>query len=64
MTFKYNKQHGLKDCGASCLYNIIRYYNGYISFENLRSKLNTSKSGTSVFDIVKVSNNLGLKSST
>ena len=63
MTFKYNKQHGLKDCGASCLYNIIRYYNGYISFENLRSKLNTSKSGTSVFDIVKVSNNLGLKSS-
>ncbi len=31
MTFKYNKQHGLKDCGASCLYNIIRYYNDFIN---------------------------------
>lgn len=60
---KYVLQENIKDCAVACLYNIIRYYDGYISMDKLRNKLNTNKDGTSVYDIVKTSNELGLKSS-
>ena len=60
MKFKYNKQDGIKDCGVCCLHNIIRYYGGNINFEKLRKMVNTDKSGTSIFNLVNVSNKLGL----
>ena len=44
------------------LYNIIKYYDGNIDIDKLKDKLKTDKNGTSVYDIVKVSNELGLKS--
>ena len=62
MHFKFNKQDGLKDCGACCLHNIIRYYNGYINFEKLKKMTCTSKEGTNVLNIVNTANKLGLKS--
>ncbi len=62
MSHKYVNQIGIKDCGVTCLYNIIKYYKGNISIEKLRRLTKTDDSGTSVYNIVKTSNNLGLKS--
>ena len=63
MKHKFIRQQNAKDCGVMCLYNIIKYYGGNISIDDLRKKLNTDKNGTSVYDIVKTSNDLGLISS-
>lgn len=57
---KYVLQENVKDCAVACVYNIIKYYNGNINMDKLRELLNTNKEGTSVYDIVKVSNELGL----
>lgn len=62
MSFKYENQHGMKDCGVACLYNIIKYYNGYINMSKLRKVIGTNENGTSVYNIVKAARNLGLKS--
>lgn len=40
------KQHGSKDCGASTLLSIIRYYGGNISLEKLIDLTMTTKDGT------------------
>ena len=61
MKHKYIGQQNSKDCGVICLYNIINYYKGSISLTKLRNMLNTSKEGTSVYDIVCTSNKLGLE---
>ena len=60
---KYVLQENIKDCAVACLYNIIKYYKGNINMDKLRKKLGTNKEGTSVYDIVKVSNELGLEAS-
>ena len=62
MKHKYILQKDEKDCAATCLYNIIRYYNGYIDIDKLYKMLNTDKTGTSIYDIVQVANKLGLDS--
>ena len=61
MSYKYERQHGIKDCGVTCLYNIIKYYNGNISMSKLRRLTKTNENGTNVYNIVNVSNSLGLK---
>ena len=60
---RYIYQDEEKDCGVVCLYNIIKDYGGHISINKLRNMLNTNKNGTSVYDIVKTSNQLGLDTS-
>lgn len=62
MRHKFVRQQGIKDCGVTCLYNVIRYYKGNISIEKLRNLTKTNDNGTSVYDIVEASNKLGLKS--
>ena len=62
MKHKFISQKDQKDCAVTCLYNIIRYYDGYIDIDKLYNKLNTDKNGTSVYNIVKTSNELGLSS--
>lgn len=59
---KYIRQDGLRDCGINCLYNIIRYYGGNIDIEKLRLLTKTNENGTSIYNLVKVSNNLGFNS--
>lgn len=61
MSYKYERQHGIKDCGVTCLYNIIKYYNGNISMLKLRRLTKTNENGTNVYNIVNASNSLGLK---
>lgn len=62
MKHKYIGQQNSKDCGVICLYNIIKYYNGNINLNKLRDMLNMNKEGTSVYDIVHTSNEIGLES--
>lgn len=61
MYYKYpfTKQNGLKNCACACMQMIIKYYNGYVSLEDLSDYLNTDKTGTSAFKIVKVFNEIG-----
>ncbi len=59
---KYIKQEGLRDCGVCCLFNIVRYYGGYINIEKLRKMTLTNENGTSIYNLVKASNELGFNS--
>ena len=59
---KYIKQEGLRDCGVCCLFNIIRYYGGYINIEKLRQMTQTNENGTSIYNLVKAANDLGFNS--
>ena len=59
--YPYIKQHNEKDCGVACLLMIIKYYKGNIPYNYLFDMLNCSKNGTSAYNIVKVSQNLGFK---
>ena len=58
---RYVKQEGIRDCGITCLYNIIRYYKGDVSIEKLRELTNTNENGTSIYNIIKASKSLGLE---
>ena len=59
---RYIRQDGIRDCGVCCLYNIIRFYNGNIDIEKLRTLTKTNENGTSIFNIVETANKLGFKS--
>ena len=63
MKHKYIGQQETKDCAVACLYNIISYYNGYVSVEKLKAMLKTDKDGTTVYNIVETANKVGLESS-
>ncbi len=54
------KQDGYKECGAACLLSIIRYYGGNISINKLLDLTNTSKKGTTFFNLKDTSSKLGL----
>ena len=62
MRHKFVRQQGIKDCGVTCLYNIIRYYKGNISIDKLRNLTKTDENGTSIYNIVDASNKLVFKS--
>lgn len=62
MRHKFVRQQGIKDCGVTCLYNIIRYYKGNISIDKLKNLTKTDENGTSIYNIVEASKKLGLKS--
>ena len=57
---RYVKQEGIRDCGVTCLYNIIRYYKGDVSIEKLRELTHTDENGTSIYNILETSKSLGL----
>jgi len=52
------KQEAIKDCGASCLLMIIRYYHGDIPREKLRELVKTTKEGTTAYNIIEASKKL------
>ena len=57
--YPFTKQEGLKDCGAACMQMIIKYYNGYISIEDLNNYLETTKEGVSAYKIIETLKLLG-----
>lgn len=59
--YPFTKQEGLKDCAAACMQMIIKYYNGYISINDLNEMLETTKEGVSAFKIIEVLNKIGFK---
>ncbi len=60
--YPFVKQEGYKDCGCASLLMIIRYYNGNVSIERLRDLTHTSKNGTSAYNLIKASSELGFYS--
>ena len=60
--YPFVRQEGYKDCGLTSLLMIIRYYKGNVSIERLRDLTHTNKNGTSAFNIIKASNELGFYS--
>jgi len=59
---RYVKQTGIRDCGITCLYNIIKYYKGDVSIEKLRELTHTNENGTSIYNLMEASKALGLSS--
>lgn len=53
------KQEGIKDCGASCMLSIIKFYKGNINIEYLKEMTNTTKQGVTFFGMKKAFEELG-----
>ena len=45
------RQEEEKDCGASCLASIVKYYNGYVPLEIIRNDTLTNNNGTNFYNI-------------
>lgn len=61
--YPFVKQDELKDCGVSSLLMIIKYYNGNISKERLREMTNTTKNGTTAYNLIEAARLIGFKAS-
>lgn len=59
--YPFVKQNGIKDCAAASLLMTIMYYNGYINTERLSDMLETTKEGTTAYNIVKVAKEIGFE---
>ena len=57
--YPFVKQEGFKDCGCASMLMIIKYYKGNVSIERLRDLTHTNKSGTSAYNLVRASQELG-----
>lgn len=55
-------QEGAKECGSACLLSIIKYYGGNISKERLLELTNTTKEGTTFYDLSNAGKEIGLTS--
>lgn len=62
MRLPFVKQEATKDCGASCLLMIIKYYHGDIPREKLRELVKTTKEGTTAYNIIEASKKLSFSS--
>ncbi|MCI9110876.1 MAG: hypothetical protein HFH47_03565, partial [Bacilli bacterium] len=60
--YPFIRQEGLKDCGAACIFMIIKYYGGYVSMNRLTEMLKITKKGVTAFHITKTLNSLGFNS--
>ena len=58
--YPYVRQIGIKDCGVACLKMVLQFYGGNESLEKLREFTNTTKEGTSAFDLIKGAKKVGL----
>lgn len=59
--YPFVKQTSYKDCGATSLLMIIKYYKGYIPLEKLYEMTSTNKNGTSAYHILKAAETIGFK---
>lgn len=60
--YPFVKQEGFKDCGCASMLMIIKFYKGNVSIERLRDLTHTNKSGTSAYNLVMASQELGFYS--
>ena len=60
--YPFVKQEGFKDCGCASMLMIIKYYKGNVSIERLRDLTHTNKSGTSAYNLIRASQELGFYS--
>lgn len=54
-------QEDNKDCGAACLSMIVKFYNGFVPYEQLKDQLGTSKEGISASKIVTEAKKYGFE---
>lgn len=47
------KQQDQKDCGICCIESIVKYYDGYVPLEKIRTDTYSTKRGTTAFHIVE-----------
>ncbi len=59
--YPFIRQEYLKDCGAACLFMIIKYYKGYVSMYKLNEMLKTTRKGVTAYHMVKTLKTLGFK---
>lgn len=57
--YPFIKQDGIKDCGATCLAMIIKYYDGYISLEKLRLLTKTNRDGVNAYNLCEGAREIG-----
>ena len=60
--FPFTRQLESKDCGPACLQMICKYYKRFYEMEYLRDICGIKKEGISVYDFIKASEEIGLKS--
>lgn len=60
--FPFSRQLESKDCGPACLQMICKYYKRFYEMEYLREICGIKKEGISVYDFIKASEKIGLKS--
>lgn len=60
--YPFVKQSEQKDCAATCMSMILRYYGAYVSMEELRNATNTDKYGVNVYDLVEAFKKYGFSS--
>lgn len=53
------KQRDLKDCGCCCLQSIIKYYQGFVPLEKIRSDTCTDSGGTTAYHIIESAKKYG-----
>lgn len=47
------------DCAAACLSSIIIYHGGYLNMETIKEIINTTKQGTTAYDLINGSKKIG-----
>ena len=52
-------QEDHSDCAAACLSSIIKYYNGYMSLEDIKNQIKTTKNGTNAYDLIEGAKEIG-----
>ena len=62
MKYPLFKQNGFKDCGPCSLASVISYYGGYMSVDSLEGMMNTTKNGTTAYNLVQTARKIGFES--
>lgn len=57
--YPFIRQEGFKDCGAACVWMIVKYYKGNVSINKLNEMLKTTRKGVTAYHITKTLENLG-----
>jgi ABC-type bacteriocin/lantibiotic exporter with double-glycine peptidase domain len=55
------RQTSISDCGATCLYMILKYYGGFETLDNLKKLTHTTKEGTSMWHLKEAAKKLGFE---